>query len=118
MSDSKEKKFYRVRPVDRFGNTIRPGLVMYWGKIDAVVRVLDVKEGGERDEGMGEGEVAPQRVVFAVEIPFSGQEPHKVASFKDFMAILNPEDELRTENILKKVEKADKVLELISNRED
>ena len=95
-------------PVDRYGEPIRKGLLLYWGKLDQPVEVTDVEAGGLPDKSPGADKHAltPGFITVQFKMPFGqdgkGQETASV--FKDFMALMRrvdgPSDADRTENIL------------------
>lgn len=95
------------KPVDRYGESIRKGVLLYWGKLDQPVEVTDVESGGLPDhtEGALKGSLTPGFVTVRFKIPF-GQDgkPDTVSLFKDFMVLMRrvdgPSDADRTEKVL------------------
>lgn len=101
-------------PVDRYGERIRKGVLLHWGKLDQPVEVLDVEEGGlpDRTEGSPNGSLTTGFVTVQFKIPF-GQDgnPDTVSVFKDFMVLMRrvdgPSDADRVEHILDSKKEAD-----------
>lgn len=84
------------KPVDRYGEPIRKGVLLHWGKLDQPVEVTDIEPGGlpDRTEGAPKGSLTPGFVTVQFKIPFGqdGKGTDTVSVFKDFMVLMRGVD--------------------------
>jgi hypothetical protein len=84
------------KPVDRYGEPIRKGILMHWGKLDQPVEVTDIEAGGllDRTEGAPKGALTPGFVTVQFKLPFGqdGKGADTVSVFKDFMVLMRGVD--------------------------
>jgi hypothetical protein len=89
-----------VKVIDHAGNVLKPGRLLRWqpspqsGSVDLYVKVRDV---------VAPTKTAPGRVEFVVTFAIAPQAKEEGAiQFKDFITVMDPEDELRAETVLDK----------------
>jgi hypothetical protein len=87
-----------VKVIDHAGNVLKPGRLLRWqptGQVDLYVKVKDV---------VAPTKTVPGRVEFVVTFGIAPQTKEEGAiQFKDFITVMDPEDELRAEAVLDKV---------------
>jgi hypothetical protein len=87
-----------VRVVDHAGNVLKPGRLLRWqpsGQVDLYVKVKEVVGPTKTAEGRVE-------VVLTMAIAPQSREEGAI-QFKDFITVMDPEDELRAEKVLDEV---------------
>lgn len=89
MTEKKEERqlFSKAEAVDRFGNLIRKGKTLHWGKIDNPVEVLDVLASHRGEDGEGKDGY----VDIKLRLPFPFNPDAQYVAFRDFMTIETPQ---------------------------
>lgn len=97
-------------PIDRFGNKIRKGTTMYWGKLDNPVRVIDVQNSNKVNSP--DPEHPGGYVEVMIRFPFPFDPDGQFVVFKDFMTIVNPEEQKLVDEVVDRIAGGDNVQQI------
>lgn len=83
--------------MDRIGNAIGPGSLLYWSKADAIVQAVEVQPLTPPEKGKPP---VAGHIVVMVQLQLRAPGP-----LTDFMVVLNPQDQERVEQAIAEFEK-------------